>query len=151
MRRFFPARALPLVIAPLGFLLIATPAVHAQQAKPQIQAKSVTKNSRKAPPLPLRKPVRSLDNLRSQLDYKDQLIAMRALHLALTQVPDGGSFVWRKNSRSLKGLIKPTKAFRNADGQICRHLVYALSLGRYLKQIEGVACRTGDGTWQLKA
>lgn len=91
----------------------------------------------------------SLAKLRSQLDYKDQLIAMRALHLALTQVPDGGSFVWRKSSRSLKGLIKPTRAFRNADGQVCRHVIYALSLGRYIKQIEGIACRTNDGSWYL--
>jgi len=136
---------------PLGFLLIAPPALLAQTAQPDIGRQNSTRIVRSTPPLPVRKPLHSLAKLRAQLDYKDQLIAMRALHLALTQVPDGGSFVWRKNSRSLKGLIKPTKAFRNSDGQVCRHLIYAMSLGRYQKRIEGVACRTGDGTWQLKA
>ena len=101
------------------------------------------------PPLPQQKPARSLSSLRARLDHTDQLIAMRALHMALSQVPDGGTFVWRKRSRSLKGLIKPTKAFRNAQGQVCRHLIYALSLGRYMKQIEGIACRGADGRWQL--
>lgn len=101
------------------------------------------------PPIPVEKPTRSLAKLRSQLDRNDQLIAMRALHLALSQVPDGGTFVWRKRSRSLKGLIKPTRAFRNAKGQVCRHVIYALSLGRYIKRIEGIACRTQDGSWHL--
>lgn len=102
-----------------------------------------------APPLPLRKPTLSLDSLRARLDHDDRLIAMRALHLALSQVPDGGTFVWRKRSRNLKGLIKPTNAFRNERGQVCRNVIYALSLGRYLKQIKGVACRDEDGSWRL--
>lgn len=87
--------------------------------------------------------------LRAELSYKDHVVALRALHMALTQVPDGGTFVWRKKSRSLKGFIQPTKAFRNAEGQVCRHIVYALALGRYIKQIEGIACRQDDGRWQL--
>ena len=104
---------------------------------------------RLAPPAPEQNPVRRLAELRSKLDGKDQVIALRALHLALTQVPDGGTFVWKKASRSLKGMIKPSKAFRNTDGQLCRHVIYALALGRYLKQIEGIACRQDNGRWQL--
>lgn len=105
--------------------------------------------TRATPPVPTEKPTPSLARLRSRLGHVDQLVALRALHLALSQVPDGGTFVWQKRSRSLKGLIKPTRAFRNADGQVCRHVIYALSLGRYLKQIEGIACRQDDGRWHL--
>ncbi|GBE42234.1 MAG TPA: hypothetical protein ENH05_03655 [Rhizobiales bacterium] len=100
-------------------------------------------------PAPEKNPIRQLADLRSRLDYKDRVVAMRALQLALSQVPDGGTFVWQKKSRSLKGLIKPTRAFRNADGQLCRHVIYALALGRYTKQIEGIACRLENGRWQL--
>lgn len=102
-----------------------------------------------SPPIPAENPTRAFARLRARLDQGDQIIALRALHLALSQVPDGGTFAWRKRSRSLKGLIQPTKAFRNADGQVCRHVIYTLSLGRYLKQIEGIACRQDDGRWQL--
>lgn len=101
------------------------------------------------PPPPQANPSRTLAELRARLDQQDHIIALRALHLALTRVPDGGTFIWRKRSRSLKGVIKPTKAFRNAEGQVCRHLIYALALGRYSKQIEGIACRQEDGSWKL--
>ena len=74
---------------------------------------------------------------------------MRALQLALSQVEDGGTFLWQKKSLSLKGMITPSKAFRNSSGAVCRHVIYALSLGRYIKQIEGIACRQNDGRWQL--
>lgn len=151
MRMFLAARVSPLVLIPLGLLIAASSPVQAQTVISSGPAKDphTTQISRSAPPLPVRKPVQSLADLKAQLDRNDQLIAMRALHMALSQVPDGGTFVWRKNSRSLKGLIKPTRAFRNAQGQVCRHLIYALSLGRYIKQIEGIACRTGDGSWHL--
>ena len=91
----------------------------------------------------------SLAELRARLGAEDHGVALKALHLALNRISDGATFVWRKRSRSLVGVIRPTSAFRNAIGQICRHVVYTLSLGRYLKRIEGVACREINGSWTL--
>lgn len=90
-----------------------------------------------------------LRQLRAKLDDSDRLAALRALHMALSRVSDGATFIWRKKSRKLAGVIKPTMAFRNAKGQVCRHLIYSLSLGKYVKSIEGVACRDSDGRWRL--
>lgn len=132
-----------------AFASTASLSAAAEAVRPSDASTRPETAQRAIPPLPAQKPVRSFSALRARLDHTDQLIALRALQMALTQVPDGGTFVWRKRSRSLKGLIKPTKAFRNAHGQVCRHLVYALSLGRYMKQIEGIACRNADGRWQL--
>jgi len=100
-------------------------------------------------PAPEKNPIRTLADLRSKLDSRDHAVAMRALHLALSRVPDGGTFVWQKKNHALKGVIKPTKAFRDAQGRVCRHVIYTLALGRYIKQIEGIACRHEDGRWQL--
>lgn len=91
----------------------------------------------------------TLQRLRAKLDDSDRLAALRALHMALSRISDGATFIWRKKSRSLAGVIKPTTAFRNVKGQVCRHLIYSLSLGKYVKSIEGVACRGADGRWQL--
>lgn len=91
----------------------------------------------------------SLSELKAKLDRSDQVAALHALHLALNHTADGDTFVWNKRDRILKGVIRPTAAFRNADGLICRHVIYALALGRYRKQIELVACREGDGRWRL--
>lgn len=91
----------------------------------------------------------SLNELRATLGEEDHRAALRALHVALSRISDGATFVWRKRSRNLTGVIRPTGAFRNTVGQVCRHVVYALSLGRYLKRIEGVACREINGTWTL--
>lgn len=91
----------------------------------------------------------SFVELQSRLDQSDQVAALQALQMALNQVADGGTFFWKKNNRDLKGFIKPTGVFRNASGQICRHVIYGISLGRYRKQIEIVACREAGGRWRL--
>lgn len=155
MRTFLRPRAKPLgtVIFAAITLLLWSQVAHAKPGKrstsPANSHGISGVSTSETPPVPHRKPLLRLAELRSRLDVKDHIVAMRALHLALTQVEDGGTFVWQKRSRSLKGMIKPSKAFRNVDGRVCRHVIYALSLGRYLKQIEGIACRQNDGSWQL--
>ena len=146
---FHHARALPLTTFLLAATVMGHSSASAIAAPANETAGQAGLTATATPTAPEQNPVRRLAELRSKLDHKDQMVAMRALHLALSQVPDGGTFVWRKKSRSLKGMIKPSKAFRNADGQICRHIIYALVLGRYTKQIEGIACRQDDGRWQL--
>lgn len=91
----------------------------------------------------------SLSELRTRLDPSDKFAALHALHMALNNTADGGTFVWQKTNRDLKGVIKPTSAFRNSYGQVCRHVIYAISLGRYRKQIELVACREAGDRWRL--
>jgi len=143
-RRILPAFSILATVCSAGQL---TGEAAAAQVNGSAQKSVVT--ARPAPPAPQVNPVRRFTQLRAQLRYGDQVVAMRALHLALSQVPDGGAFVWRKKSRSLKGVIRPSKPFRNEGGQVCRHVVYALALGGYSKQIEGIACRQNDGRWQL--
>jgi hypothetical protein len=149
MRMFHRARALPM--ATLVFMAIAfgslSPFAVAEPASETPEQTGLMATA--TPPALEQNPSRRLAELRSKLDRTDQMVALRALHLALDQVPDGGTFVWRKKSRSLKGMIRPSKAFRNSDGHICRHIIYALVLGRYTKQIEGIACRQEDGRWRL--
>ncbi len=146
MRRFHLAGAMPL--ATILWAAAASFSLNSKAIAEQMES-STGPAGVAGVPAPQKNPIRQLAELRSKLDQKDQVIAMRALQLALSQLPDGGTFVWQKKSRSLKGLIKPTRAFRNTDGQVCRHVIYALVLGRYTKQIEGIACRLENGRWQL--
>jgi len=87
--------------------------------------------------------------LRSDLSENDRRVALRALNIALNQLSDGAAFVWRSKARKLTGVIRPTIAFRDDDGRVCRHVVYTVALGRYQKRIEGVACRVLNGRWML--
>jgi len=91
----------------------------------------------------------SFAELQTMLDEGDQVTALHALQIALSQIGDGATFAWKKNNKDLKGVIKPTAVFRNSDGQICRHVIYALALGPYRKQIEFIACREAGGRWRL--
>ena len=79
----------------------------------------------------------------------DRIVALRALELALTELGDGTTLVWRRPERELVGRVKPVSAFRDAKGRVCRTVVYALMLGSYRREIEGVACRDQDGSWSL--
>jgi surface antigen len=87
--------------------------------------------------------------LRSRLDATDRAVALNALRVALNELGDGGSLLWRRPSRALTGVIKAVSVFRDSEGRVCRHVSYSLSLGTYVRQVEGVACREADGKWSL--
>jgi surface antigen len=90
-----------------------------------------------------------LNELRTRLDQSDRQAAYQALQLALDELGDGVTLVWKRPARGLVGKIKPVSAFRDDKGRVCRHLLYSLSLGGYEKEIEGDACREADGSWAL--
>jgi surface antigen len=94
-------------------------------------------------------PASGLDQLRARLDKSDRQAAYQALALALDELGDGVTLIWKRPARGLEGRIKPVSAFRDDKGRVCRHIVYSLSLGGYQKEIEGNACREADGSWAL--
>ena len=123
----------------IAFLAPAPPSLGAGEtnAKPEAAAKaSVTA-------------LASLAELKNRLDPSDRDMAMRALNLALTEIGDGATLVWKRPSRDLEGRIKAVSAFRDDQGRVCRRLVYALTLGKYESRAEGIACRQEDGRWSL--
>lgn len=85
--------------------------------------------------------------LRANLVAKDHAKALDALHLALSEVGDGSTYVWERPKRFLRGLITPTSSFRDVTGRVCRHVVYTLSLGHHTRRTEGIACRNPDLQW----
>lgn len=88
--------------------------------------------------------------LKPDFTSKDEIAALEAVHLALTEVGDGSSYVWHQKAGRLSGVIQPTASFRDSAGKICRHLVIALSSDGYSRTTEGVACRLPNGSWQLE-
>ena len=90
-----------------------------------------------------------LNLLKSSLNQSDRKVALQALQMALTELGDGVTLVWRRQASQLAGRIKPVSAFRDDQGRICRHVLYSLALGAYEKKIEGVACREQDGRWAI--
>ena len=86
----------------------------------------------------------------ARLDDRDEIAALEAVHLALTEVGDGSTYVWHGRSGRLSGVVTPTASFKDASGKVCRHIVVALSADSYSRSTEGVACRLGNGGWQLE-
>lgn len=93
---------------------------------------------------------RLTDLSRERLDIYDEVAALDAIRIALTQVGDGGSFVWYRNNGRLSGVVQPTRSFRDGTGRICRHIVVILTTGPRTGRVEGFACRLSDGGWQLE-
>jgi 17 kDa outer membrane surface antigen len=83
------------------------------------------------------------------LDAMDEIATLDAIRVALTEVGDGGSYVWHRAHGRLSGLITPTASFKDAAGNVCRHIVTVLSSGSVSRRAEGFACRLPDGRWQL--
>ncbi len=88
-------------------------------------------------------------DFRAKLNESDFRTALTALQIALDETGDGRTFIWQKKNNGLKGMVKPTRAFRDSNGRICRHIILSLSIDRYLKTIEGVACRESNGLWTV--
>lgn len=80
----------------------------------------------------------------------DEIAALEALHLALTEIGDGASYIWHRRNGQISGVVQPTTSFRDASGKICRHVIFLLSLGANTKRTEGIACRLDSGVWQLE-
>lgn len=87
--------------------------------------------------------------LRSKLDKSDRDVAFKALEIALTQLGDGATLVWKRPKSGLSGVIKTISAFRDDQGRICRKVTYAITLGTYEREVVGTACRSQDGSWTL--
>src|SRR5262249_45549449 len=85
-----------------------------------------------------------------RLEASDEIATLEALHLALTGVGDGSSYVWHRRNGRLSGVIQPTASFVDRAGRVCRHLILVLSAGSYSKRTEGIACRLATGVWQLE-
>lgn len=88
-------------------------------------------------------------NPRFSLDSTDEIAALEAVHVALTEASDGATYVWHRSHGRLSGAVHVTSSFRDVDGKVCRHLVIMLSSGGYSRKIEGIACRT-HGIWSLE-
>jgi hypothetical protein len=90
-----------------------------------------------------------LADLQTNLDEGDEIAALEAIRIALSEVGDGATFVWRRGNGRISGVVKPTSSFKAVDGKICRHILIVLAAGKRTGQIEGVACRLDNGRWEL--
>lgn len=84
------------------------------------------------------------------LDESDEIAALESVQFALSEVGDGASYIWHRNNGHLSGLVQPVASFKDAGGQVCRHVVVMLTSGLLSKKTEGVACRLPNGQWRLE-
>lgn len=87
--------------------------------------------------------------LQPSLGSRDRIATLQALHTGLAEVADGSSYVWRRSDGGIAGVIRPVRSFKSEGGRICRHVIVALAVAGHSRQIEGIACRLEDGSWQL--
>lgn len=95
-------------------------------------------------------PTATLAELKARLDRMDQFAVLEAIHVGLTDAPDGSTYMWRRHNGKIAGSVRPTASFRDQQGKVCRFLVFQLMLGEHLRQVEGIACRQDDRSWLLE-
>lgn len=92
----------------------------------------------------------SLPNPGAWLGEIERTAALEAVQLALSEVGDGGTYVWYARSGRISGAVQPTQSFTDRTGTICRHIIVELSTAGHDRRTEGVACRLPSGIWQLE-
>ncbi len=85
----------------------------------------------------------------AHLDENDEIAALEAIRVALTEVGDGGTYVWYRQHGRLNGMVQPTVSFKDSVGRVCRHILIIMTVGTATGRAEGIACRLADGRWQL--
>jgi len=148
MRRAVRLASLALLAAALSVL---TPHVTADEVKPAAPPACSCANA--ADPCPGKDQAPSVRpryvDSKALLDENDEIAALEAVRVALSEVGDGATYVWYRASGRLSGVVQPTGSFKDLGGRVCRHLVLILTTGGHTSKIEGVACRLGDGRWLL--
>ncbi|MFN3744222.1 MAG: hypothetical protein ACK4TL_05900 [Hyphomicrobiaceae bacterium] len=139
----------------LGSVLILAPAlVHATDKTPPKKPDAATctcPDSENARPWPRPKYADATPiDAAPRLGAADELAALEAVHLALSELGDGASYVWHRRNGRLSGVIRPTASFKDAQGRVCRHIVMTLTAGPNSARTEGVACRMADRSWRLE-
>jgi surface antigen len=89
-------------------------------------------------------------DLKSMLDEADEVAALEALQVTLSEVGDGSTFVWYRRNGRVSGVFHPTSSFKDMNGRVCRHLQMMLTSGLTSRRTEGVACRQPNGVWSLE-
>jgi outer membrane surface antigen len=150
MRRAACLASLVVLLAAVSALAL-TPHVTAEEVKPA--APPPTCSCPSADPCPGKQPglwvrPRYADS-RALLDENDEIAALEAVRVALSEVGDGATYVWHRANGRLSGLVQPTASFKDPAGRVCRHIVLVMSTGDHTARTEGIACRLGDGRWQL--
>ncbi len=87
---------------------------------------------------------------RPMLDENDEIAALETIQLALSELGDGASYVWHRRHGQFSGIVQPTASFKDAAGNVCRHVVLVLSTPQVSRKAEGIACRLPDGRWRLE-
>ena len=140
----FPLVAGGLTAFVLVALLFVTPDfAAAAELTPAVQAGC------NCPPNDARPTKPKLADLKAPLDENDQVAALESLQFALTEVGDGSTYVWHRSHGRLSGLVKPMSSFKDAQGQVCRHILIVLNGTDATRKTETVACRLPTGVWQL--
>jgi surface antigen len=132
-------------------LTTLTPHVTAEEVKPAAPPPACT--CANADPCPAKEQALSVRpryvDSRVLLDENDEIAALEAVRVALTQVGDGATYVWHRANGRLSGVVQPTGSFKDPAGHVCRHIIVILATGGHTAKVEGVACRLGNGRWQL--
>src|SRR5262249_95069 len=83
-------------------------------------------------------------------DEVDEVAALEAIRIALTEVEDGSAYVWHRRKGRLSGLVQPTTSFKDPAGCVCRHILVLMVRGDRMGRVESTACRLDDGRWDLE-
>lgn len=83
------------------------------------------------------------------LDERDEIAALESLQFALTEVPDGSSYVWHRSHGRLSGVMKPLTSHKSKNGTVCRTILVVLNGPEESKKTEAIACRMSNGVWQI--
>ncbi len=145
MRRVL--RSLAYAVAALLGLVIAVPLMSAMPAQaddeildPPRQFSEALQN---APGNADKRPVTA------KFDEVDAVAALEGIGTALAEVGDGGTYVWHRRDGVLSGMAQPSASFKDLLGHPCRHLTVMLNTYGRSSRIDGIACRTAHGRWEL--
>ena len=89
-------------------------------------------------------------NIGTQLDEKDRLLAAQSFEHTMETVPTNEVGVWDNPNSGNMGSFTPKTTVILESGQPCREFTQVVYIGGNPASAHGTACRQADGSWKIQ-
>ena len=89
-------------------------------------------------------------NIGAKLDERDRLLMGQTFQNTMETAPNNQVGGWNNPNTGNSGTVVPTQTHMTANNQPCREFQTTVNVGGEAVQAYGMACRQGDGSWQIQ-
>ena len=147
----------PLAVVYVAFGFVFGVAIAARACRRPAGSHPASRQTRQSPTNPATASA-TWPNSNRELDQIDRLAVLEAIHVGLTDAPDGSTYMWRRHNGKIAGSVRPTNSFRDSTAKsaaissssYCLASICARSKALPAAKTIAVGCSKADRSWCVR-